>query len=410
VLNLISTDKATADILEGISSLQKNMTVQTDHLGRLNERLIRVETALARGGSLFAGNGHSVHSNYVPDTSNAPPTSDQISHLQMMVEDDPETEPGPPVPPGEPAIPINHTTLAGLLLEWPAIRDMTKYHLEREGIRFIGEYPIGQEQKRGSLSLYGRGEDSHLSSHNTARTDYGSFDGGEESPGMRSPSPASDTGQLPRLGSPSTSDMAGVFGFDGKLDFAENKVWSYVDSFTTHILSMHPIIQPKYLHYLVKNLLATLPKPPKPFIPQTAEVPGSKRKRSPDPSPHGNASISGVAKSWKPSRSSHNALVLVILALGKICQYRNSIPDLVNSSTELLHQGPVVKNYDVIPGLEYFAYATDILGNITGAYNNMKDVYANIFASLYYGQLCRPLESYAYIHKASHKLQVIIRP
>jgi hypothetical protein len=117
-----------------------------------------------------------------------------------------------------------------------------------------------------------------------------------------------------------------------------------------------------------------------------------------------------VAKSWKPSRSSHNALVLVILALGKICQHRNSIPDWVNPSTELLHQGSVLKNYDVIPGLEYFAYATDMLGNITGAYNNMKDVYANIFASLYYGQLCRPLESYAYIHKASHKLQVIIRP
>jgi hypothetical protein len=68
------------------------------------------------------------------------------------------------------------------------------------------------------------------------------------------------------------------------------------------------------------------------------------------------------------------------------------------------------KNYEVIPGLEYFAYATDILGNHTGAYNNMKDVYANIFAGLYLGQLARPMESFAYIHKASHKLQVIMRP
>jgi hypothetical protein len=68
------------------------------------------------------------------------------------------------------------------------------------------------------------------------------------------------------------------------------------------------------------------------------------------------------------------------------------------------------KNYEVIPGLEYFAYATDILGNHLGAYNNMKNVYANIFAGLYHGQLGRPMESFAFIHKASHKLQVIMRP
>ena len=68
------------------------------------------------------------------------------------------------------------------------------------------------------------------------------------------------------------------------------------------------------------------------------------------------------------------------------------------------------KNYDVIPGLEYFALATDILGNQLGAYNNMKNVYANIFASLYYGQLERPMQSYAHINSASNKLLVILRP
>jgi hypothetical protein len=64
----------------------------------------------------------------------------------------------------------------------------------------------------------------------------------------------------------------------------------------------------------------------------------------------------------------------------------------------------------MIPGLEYFAYASDILGNNAGAYNNMKGVYASIFAGLYYGQLNRPLESFAFIHGAGHKLQVIMRP
>lgn len=40
----------------------------------------------------------------------------------------------------------------------------------------------------------------------------------------------------------------------------------------------------------------------------------------------------------------------------------------------------------------------------------MKNVYANIFAGLYQGQLGRPLESFAFIHQAGHKLQVIMRP
>jgi len=68
------------------------------------------------------------------------------------------------------------------------------------------------------------------------------------------------------------------------------------------------------------------------------------------------------------------------------------------------------KNYESIPGLEYFAFATDILGNHTGSYNNMKNVYANIFAGLYQGQLGRPLESFSFIHFAGHKLQVIMSP
>ncbi|KAJ2961827.1 hypothetical protein NQ176_g10975 [Zarea fungicola] len=72
--------------------------------------------------------------------------------------------------------------------------------------------------------------------------------------------------------------------------------------------------------------------------------------------------------------------------------------------------GLLKKNYENIPGLEYFAFATDILGNHLGSYNNMKNVYADIFAGLYQGQLGRPLESFAFIHRASHKLQVIMRP
>ncbi|KAM0361002.1 hypothetical protein ACHAPK_011813, partial [Fusarium culmorum] len=171
-------------------------------------------------------------------------------------------------------------------------------------------------------------------------------------------------------------------------------------------------------------------------------------------------------RAGRPDRSIHSALVLTVLALGKVCLHRDNVPDIFHSTEPTLpHGSPAIrngaippspnqgsppgysshphssglpspkepernihsrrssirgvdrfrsgyslkKNYEVIPGLEYFAYATDILGNHLGAYN-MKNVYANIFAGLYHGQLGRPMESFAFIHKASHKLQVIMRP
>jgi hypothetical protein len=67
------------------------------------------------------------------------------------------------------------------------------------------------------------------------------------------------------------------------------------------------------------------------------------------------------------------------------------------------------RNLDVIPGLAYFALATDIIGNQLGG-NSLQHVHVNILAGLYHGQLARVLESHAYIHQACRSLQVILRP
>ncbi|SCV61204.1 uncharacterized protein FFFS_15773 [Fusarium fujikuroi] len=399
--------------------------------------------------------------------------------LRMMAEDEMEVEPGPPVPPGEPAIPINHTTLAGLLLEWPSIRELTKHHVEREGVRYISEYPISQEQNRGVLIVYGRGEDSHPSRHVREPTDHGNLDMAGDSSDMASPSPAADWGQLGGLSPPDQVEYKGGVLVDGNPDFSERKVWAYVESFKENILNMHPIIQPKLLDYWVRHFLDTLPaSQPRSAKSQTSkptfavgggsstpEAAGSKRKRPPGPD-GSEPSASVPQRIGRPDRSIHTALVLTVLALGKVCLPRDNVPDVVHPTESLPHRSPALdngaippspnqgsppgyssyshssglpspkeqdqnthgnrssihgtaalrsgyslrKNYEVIPGLEYFAYATDILGNHAGAYNNMKNVYANIFAGLYHGQLGRPMESFAFIHRASHKLQVIMRP
>ncbi|UKZ62007.1 uncharacterized protein TrAtP1_003267 [Trichoderma atroviride] len=401
--------------------------------------------------------------------------------MAFGTEDDIEAEPGPPVPPGEPAIPINHTTLAGLLLDWDPIKELTRSHLEREGIKFVSEYPISLEQSRGILKVYGRGEDSHQRLSREATADHGNAEIGDDNMSdIIASSPAADWGQLG--GGLSPGDQieyrGGVLGPDGNPDFSEHKVAAYVESFKNNILNMHPIIHPQVLdewvHQFINELPTANPKvKAQPLtstfaVPQPQEMTGAKRKRSPDPAVPVPPSSQRLGK---PSRSIHSALILIVLALGKICMYQDEVPDVIFPVDPIPHGSPVSrngvppspiqgsppsfsnhshssgfpsprdqergyqsrrssihgassasgtaavragyslkKNYEVIPGLEYFALATDILGNHLGAYNNMKNVYANIFAGLYHGQLARPLESFAFIHKASHKLQVLMRP
>lgn len=393
-----------------------------------------------------------------------------IQPIQPMAEDELEAEPGPPVPPGEPAIPINHTTLAGLLLEWPAIRDLTQDHLVRHNIHFVNEFPIRVEQNRGALNLTGRGEDTPWAVAPQEVPDHSTADNADDSSDMTSPSPTPGHGLMTGLSPPDAIEYkSSVLNADGNPDFSEAKVWTYVESFKEHILNMHPIIQPKVLDSWVKHFLDSMIIAQSRTGRSTAsrgfavsgssqEVTGTKRKRSPERDGH----------EWpnrNPDNSVHSALILIILALGKVCQYRERIPDAVHTLPEVGPQDsprhPVAtspiqgsppgvapaysgfsspkepernpldrrvsgqngavatatkagfnlkRNYDVVPGLEYFARAASILGQRLGAHNNMKIVYAYILAALYYGQLERPIESHCYLSVASHKLLIVLRP
>lgn len=64
---------------------------------------------------------------------------------------------------------------------------------------------------------------------------------------------------------------------------------------------------------------------------------------------------------------------------------------------------------EVIPGLAYYAYATDILGNLQGG-NGLAHVQAGLLAGLYAGQLAHPFQSHGWISQASRACQVLVRP
>ena len=67
-----------------------------------------------------------------------------------------------------------------------------------------------------------------------------------------------------------------------------------------------------------------------------------------------------------------------------------------------------IRNVDVILGLAYYAYATDILGNCNER-KNLTYIEANLLASLYAGQLARAVESWSWIYTICRACQYLVR-
>lgn len=82
--------------------------------------------------------------------------------------------------------------------------------------------------------------------------------------------------------------------------------------------------------------------------------------------------------------------------------YRNSLPSprsVVDDS---------MKNMDVVPGLSFYAPATDILGNLHGS-NDLAHVQAYLLAGLFMGQMARTFESFNWISSACRACRFLVR-
>ncbi|CAK7238237.1 hypothetical protein SEUCBS140593_010463 [Sporothrix eucalyptigena] len=291
---------------------------------------------------------------------------------------------GPGVKPDESAIPSNHTTLAGLLLTWPTIRERVQHLLQEQGIKNALEYPIRQEEQRGHIRTHGRGEgfDQKMTIRNTEsgpssqpesaamergasnlsnNSSGGSYDDGSDSVRY----PGEIWGQLGGWG----NQLGGYASSNSiELDLEPKTVWMYVKSYEQNIQNMHPLIWPKPLHAMVTLFLDTLPRatssqaaratwsasrPPvasfagTPDLSQghspTAE--GSlKRKRSPFPeSATGSTPVAPMMplRPGMPFRNVESALVLSILALGKICLYKHGrLPDVLPENLDPAESSP----------------------------------------------------------------------
>ena len=344
-------------------------------------------------------------------------------------------------------MPAKHTTAAQNLLLWPSIKALIP-----KGI--TPSYVIDEETNRGLLRLFGCGEGE----------DKG--DGHEGAP-----SPAhSNSSEGRRIDDDASSSPRGVWGSgllhvplvhqnqtarehpgglspNGGLMLDSDAVDRYFRSFMDNMHILHPFLEPKVVRNMVHAFKGKYSWDFR--AKQEVAAIGSKRKRETTDSPTQMEHLRHPNKGYNATHippiehSVANAIVLLVLALGKVTSYREPLPGpastaamrtstpasamysdlpmpastpsspfnnqvILNGTVPNPNQAsPQGKNMDIIPGLAYFNVAADILGELPGG-TDVSHIQAYLLAGLYMGQLARIIPSHFYINKACIAAQILI--
>jgi Fungal Zn(2)-Cys(6) binuclear cluster domain len=338
------------------------------------------------------------------------------------------------------ALPHSHSTAAQNLLLWPYIMKL--------GVQSNPDYVMELEEQRGILRLYGRGE-----GHDKMDGSQGPASPADSSSSSRaedSPSPPAESlwgygFRPPYLSNYALlADNPGGLNPDGTLNFASDVVDKYYESYMKHMYILHPFLDKKTIkdHIIqFKNKYSR----DRPAI-------NRKRKLEGENSPtltHELHAASIRNHSNEVERSVRNAIVLLVLAIGKICDHKAPLPASppasstttiptsaptprssnsdafsptpgspypplaargnTSSSTVSERIEPERRNFDVIPGLAYYTLAAEILGTLRGGYD-LSHVQAALLAGLYMGQLAHVIPSHDWITQAGKICQKLIDP
>ncbi|KAF1942436.1 hypothetical protein EJ02DRAFT_168438 [Clathrospora elynae] len=338
----------------------------------------------------------------------------------------------------------DHTTPAHQLLEaWQSMKPFYKdvpylRRLEDDG-HAISDYPMQLEQDRGILRVWGVGEGQDL---NDGAQGPGSPESSNNSDAT-SPAPGKDGlwghSQFLDQSSP-RSDPAGTpreyhgresgLGADGRPDFSCKVLDEGLESYMSSIHNFHPFMNEGKLRRMFKQFSAQYSPDPRSGSTRSPAAtglphnfhPGVKRKRS-------NSAVDGLqSPRGEIERSLRNAIVLLVLALGKVCAHTKPLPAPQSDKSQYVSgswgsRGSAnapgsfnsdasddhrPRNIDVLPGMAYYAYATDILGNQQGG-NTVAHAQAMLLAALYLSQFARVLESWSWINNACRVVLVLIK-
>jgi Fungal Zn(2)-Cys(6) binuclear cluster domain len=357
-----------------------------------------------------------------------------------------------PMAPSQPAYPANipseevntlphsHTTAAQNLLVWPAIACF--------GLESNPDYVMVEEENRGILRLYGRGEGhdkmdgiqgptSPAGSSSSSRTDDSPSPPAESVWGYGFKPPYPHNHGVP-------GDHPGGLNPDGSPNYAADLVDKYFQSYMRHMYVLHPFLDKKTIRDHVNQF--------KSRYSGERSVLKRKRKEDGENSPaaaHESQATPPANHTISVERSVRNAIVLLVLALGKICDHKAPLPSSppASSTATLPTSAPTPRsstsdmfsptpaspyqqwgarskplvasfserhetertNVDVIPGLAYYDVACDIFGGLRGGYD-LSHVQAALLAGLYMGQLAQVIASHDWITQAGKACQVLIHP
>lgn len=388
-------------------------------------------------------------------------------------------EPEDPTPQRKPELDDHTTAPHKLILLWPSLRPL----LQEANVDVNDGY-VMEAEDRGVPRLYGRGEG--------IEEQDGTPPGGPASP-TRSEDSFSDAPSppesiwgcgLPSYAYPGAESRshpytAGGLKPDGTLDLDQSTIINLWDSYVKHMHVMHPFLDKARTRGLINKFISRYcPNRHRMQSYNTFAVGDGesdrpiKRQRSNEPTGSQGVSADIVTKRFvETERSPSNAVIYLVLALGKICAHKESLPGpvqdrVLNANQVLAHQlsgnpgmhgsspmstkvkpsaGPpklspnhlhtppgfpndnprmeyrsrrssfdgsasstqTAKNMDVIPGIAYYAKAAEILGD-QGDGNDLIHAQMFLLAGLYKGQLARVKESMSWITMAGRVIQTLL--
>jgi len=232
---------------------------------------------------------------------------------------------------GELSIPVEHTTAAHKLLLWPSIKRLITPS------EYDEDYVMRLEEERGLISVYGQGEisstadDTQLPSHPTLR-DGGSFD-------------ETRINGDPQIGV--TPDPVGVdIDSFGRLSLDAKTTRRYYQSYMDRMHQLHPFLNKPELDRKIETFIRSFcPRDTSPLQQNSTlcrENPRpSKRKRShEDLQGIRGISVDSATASTRlrVGRNIDNAIILLILALGAICETKSPLPGPIMDRPDYLKE------------------------------------------------------------------------
>ncbi|KAJ6027401.1 hypothetical protein N7460_012218 [Penicillium canescens] len=223
----------------------------------------------------------------------------QLRHVEAMYEDSTNE------PEGELSIPVDHATAAHKLLSWPVIK---KLLFPKE---YDEDYVMRLEEERGLISIYDQGEIAYTADGSRLPR-YGGFDGVRPDEDGAGPDSDIDVDKFGNL----------------RLDAAT--AHRYYESYLANMFNLHPFLEQGELNLNVDMFIQCYCRPnssPATNHMQSARdcPPPAKRKRFKE---NVGESVETVSDPLRPrvGKNIDNAMVMLCLALGAICEVPAPLP------------------------------------------------------------------------------------